>query len=127
MKKLVASLAVLMYLAFASGVIVNFHYCMGEYDSFQLYKSAGDWCTKCGMHVQKHGCCHDEVKIAKLQDDHQTSSVSFELKSIQPEIIIIPDFFADEINNDLQVDYLNHSPPLLKGQEIYLQNCVFRI
>src|SRR3982751_84346 len=90
MKKVLGSFAVFIYLAFACGVIVNYHFCMDRYDSFQLYKTASDWCSKCGMHAKKHGCCHDEVKIVKLQDDHQTSSVTFELKDIQPVAAILP-------------------------------------
>ena len=80
------------------------------------------------MHVSKsHGCCHDELKIVKLQDDHQTSTASFELKSLPPAVITLAEFRLVETSNDRIVDYLNHSPPLLHPQEIYLQNRVFRI
>lgn len=127
MKKLLASFAVTIYFAFACGVIVNYHYCMGSFDSFQLYKTASDWCGKCGMHAKKHGCCHDEVKIVKLEDDHQASFVSFDFKTYQPAAVIPGLAAVDLINNDLQTDHLNHSPPLLRPQEVYLFNCVFRI
>jgi hypothetical protein len=128
MKKILASVAVTIYFAFACGVIVNYHFCMDRYDSFSLYKSSRDWCGKCGMHVKKsHGCCHDEIKIIKLQDDHQVSTASFQFKSVQPAITFLPVFIVAETNNGCTIDHLNHPPPLLHGQDIYLQNCVFRI
>jgi len=128
MKKLFASFAVTIYFAFACGVIVNYHFCMDRFDSFSLYKTSTDWCGRCGMHISKsHGCCHDELKVIKIQDDHQTSSAGFELKNIQPLVTTLPDFIAAEVNSDRSVDHLNHSPPLLHGQDAYLQNCVFRI
>ena len=128
MKKIIASFAVTIYFAFACGVIVNYHFCMDRFDSFSLYKTSGDWCGRCGMHIKKsHGCCHDEVKIVKLQDDHQTSSVSFQFKTAQPAIIVLPEFIAAEINNELVVYHPDHSPPLIDGQDTYLRNCVFRI
>jgi hypothetical protein len=128
MKKVIASFAVTIYFAFACGVMVNYHFCMNRFSSFSFYKASTDWCGLCGMHISKsRGCCHDEVKILKLQDDHQTSSVLFQFKTFQPAITFLPEFSAAEINNDLSVDHLNHSPPLLHGQDTYLLNCVFRI
>jgi hypothetical protein len=128
MKKLLASFAVTIYFAFACGVMVNYHYCMGSFDSFQLYKPASDWCGRCGMHIKKsHGCCEDVVKIVKLEDDHQTSSFSFELKVLSPAMVTLPVFIAAELDTDLSIDHLNHSPPLLTQQDVYLKNCVFRI
>jgi hypothetical protein len=127
MKQVFASIAVFIYFAFVTGVMVNFHYCMDEYSSFNLYKTSSDWCAKCGMHVKKNGCCHDEVKILKLQDDHQTSNFTFQLKSLEPVVAELPDFIISTPENKLTVPYLNHSPPLLSGNDVYLQNRVFRI
>jgi len=128
MKKIIASFAVSIYFAFACGVIVNYHFCMNRFSSFSFYKTATDWCGLCGMHTSKsRGCCHDEVKIIKLQDDHQTSSVFFQFKILHPAITWLPEFVAGELSNDISVDHLNHSPPLLYGQYTYLLNRVFRI
>ena len=129
MKKIIASFSVIVYFAFACGVMVNYHYCMDRYDSFHLYKSSGDWCTRCGMHAKHQGCCHDEVKILKLQDDYQTSSVSFAFKNIQPAAIEPSEFLAVTLlHKEIALNKTDHSPPLLlQGQDICLQNCVFRI
>lgn len=128
MKKILVSLAVIVYFIFACGVLVNLHYCMDRYDSFRLYKAASDWCTRCGMHTKNNGCCHDEVKIVKLQDDYQTSSASFAFKNIQPLAIDCGEFLSTGLlksNEPLIVT--GHSPPLLSQQDIYIQNRVFRI
>jgi len=128
MKKVIASLTVVVYFAFACGVMVNYHYCMNSIDSIRLYKTTSDWCTNCGMHAAKHGCCHDEVKIVKLQDDYQTSSASFVFETIQPVITTPSEFLsAVLLNDESKADKTDHSPPLLPTQEVYLQNCVFRI
>jgi hypothetical protein len=129
MKKIIASFSVIVYFAFACGVMVNYHYCMDRYDSFRLYKSSSDWCTRCGMHTNGHGCCHDEVKIVKLQNDYQTSSVSFALKHIQPVVSTPSEFLSVTLlNEDIVLNKTDHSPPLLlPRQDTYLQNCVFRI
>jgi len=80
------------------------------------------------MHAKKRGCCHDEVKIAKLQDDHQTSFASFEFKNIQPAVIAPSEFLSVALlNENVSVIKTDHSPPLLPQQDVYLQNRVFRI
>ena len=128
MKKLIASLTVIVYFAFACGVLVNFHYCMDRYDSYSLYRAKSDWCPKCHMHTGTRGCCHDEVKIVKLQDDHQTSSVSFDFKNIHPVVTAAAGFLSViSIDQDIALHKTDHSPPLLSQQDIYIQNRVFRI
>ncbi len=128
MKKLLASFTVIVYFAFACGVMVNYHYCMDRYDSFSLYKATGDWCPKCQMHAKRHGCCHDEVKIVKLQDDHQTSSAFSSIENIQVAITTPSEFLSVTLLNEgTALNKTDHSPPLLSQQEVYLQNCVFRI
>jgi hypothetical protein len=127
MKQILASFAVFIYFAFVTGVMVNSHFCMDRFDSFRLYKTTSDRCGRCGMHTDKKGCCHDEITIIKLQDDHKTSSFSFDLKNLDPIVTDLPEFIALEMSNDRSIDHLSHSPPLLSMQDTYLQNRVFRI
>ena len=128
MKKSIASFTVIVYLAFACGVLVNFHYCMDRYDSYSLYKAASDWCPKCHMHTGDRGCCHDEVKIVKLHDDHQASQFSFDLKNIHPVLVATSEFLLVSLaDQDIALHQIDHSPPLLSQQDIYIQNRVFRI
>src|SRR5204863_547553 len=129
MKKIVASFTVLVYFAFTCGVMVTYHYCMDRYDSFRLYKPASDWCSTCGMHTKGTGCCHDQVKIVKIHDDHQTSSVLLSVDKLQPLITTPSEFLsAVLLNDDVTLNKTDHSPPLfLSDRDVYIQNCVFRI
>ena len=128
MKKSIASILLVLYVAFSTGVVISFHYCMNEFDSAQLGAKEFETCGRCGMHVtDSGGCCNDEVKIFKIDDDQQVSASGFNFSS--PDIIVnIPPVWDNvtSINSTHQLYLNNHSPPLSK-QDTYLQNCVFRI
>src|SRR5687768_7528287 len=79
-KAFVAILAVL-YLAVASGVEMNIHYCMGEVASVEYGSSKDDLCGKCGMESKK-GCCEDETAVLKIDDSHQLSQLSWSFPAI---------------------------------------------
>ena len=131
MKKISVIIVTFLYFAISSGMIVNLHYCMNSFSSADFNPvTSKKACDICGMDKEKsHGCCHDEVKLVKLQDDqNKTSQVSYDITSFQ-SIAVIPSRFiaasfynADEIN-----DRPDHSPPLLTRQDIQIKNCVFRI
>ena len=129
MKKVVASISVLIYFAMTCGVIVNLHYCMGRVQSVDFYGTEKKICDKCGMSLDKaHGCCKEEVKIIKLQNDQNKSQVSFSIKNIVSAVTIPSEFIVASVYNaDKSFQYNDQSPPLLNGQDTYLQNCVFRI
>jgi hypothetical protein len=128
MKKLIASFTFIVYFAFACGVMVNYHYCMDRYTSFGLFTSASDQCSTCGMQIDHKGCCHDEIKIVKLQNDYQTSSFAFVCKLAAPTIFIHSEFLVSPLYNEKnELNKTNHSPPLLPFHDIYLQDCTFRI
>jgi len=127
MKKIIASFTVIVYFIFACGVMVNYHFCMDQYHSFSLYQAANDKCATCGMHAKKHGCCHNEVKIVKLQNAYQTSSASFSINTFPSIAFTSPFLFADLFKEEIFSNTSDHSPPLLARQDVYLQNCVFRI
>ena len=126
MKKGIAAILLFFYFAFSTGVIISYHYCMDEFDSVQLGAKTTDICGKCGMHTGNMGCCNDEVKIFKIQDDQQTVAFNFKFESPMANIESSP--VRDETNviSTRQFFANTHSPPLSK-QDTYLQNCVFRI
>lgn len=120
----------LCYLAFSSGVIINSHYCMNRLASTQLFQTGSKECGKCGMHIDdSHGCCRDEVKMVKMDDDQKVSaSVSLEIAALKMPVQIPSEFIsASFINVPLQESLDEQPPPLLKGQETYIRHCVFRI
>lgn len=130
MKKLVVITLLICYLAVSAGVIVNFHYCMDRLASAKLYEQKSKKCGQCGMHTEdSNGCCRDEVKVVKMDDDQQVNfGFSYSLPSLdalshETSEFIIASFY----NVPLLRHYQNHSPPLLSAQDSYLQNSVFRI
>ena len=130
MKKIVVSIALVCYLAVSSGLIINFHYCMNRLASTEWFTMEGKQCEKCGMEMHKsHGCCHDEVKVVKMEDDQKlTSSVTFELPSLDMPAQVPSEFIATSFyNSNVTTDPDNHPPPLLSDQDTYIANCVFRI
>ena len=129
MRKVIASFAVVIYFTFACGVMINYHFCMDRYTSFSLYQSATNSCFTCGMQAKKHGCCHDEVKIVKLQNDYQNAASGFSLKNIHaPSTPSLSSYSCQPLTAAYLPNSADHSPPLLlPATGIYLQNCVFRI
>lgn len=129
MKKLIAAISLLVYFTATSGVVINSHYCMKKLVSVHLFENQSAECGLCGMDMHDNsGCCRDEVKVVKLvQDQIKIPVTSFEF-SAPPLIINHSDFFAAVILiTEKQPNSINHSPPLLSEQDIWLQNNVFRI
>jgi hypothetical protein len=130
MKKVLIGILAILYLAVSSGVVMELHYCMGKLAGVELYGGHDDKCGRCGMtEKKKSGCCHDELKIYKLEDAHKnaTNAISFD-----KAIVAI----VHQYNNYaawLQPAYPAfiqppvHSPPDIGGPPINIANCVFRI
>jgi hypothetical protein len=130
MKKIWVPIVLICYLGVSTGVVVNFHYCMNKLASTELFAIKGKKCGKCGMNMHKaHGCCRDEVKVVKMEDDQKlTPAISYELPPADALFIVPSTFIATSFYNvPVQRHYQNHSPPLLTEQDTYLDNCVFRI
>jgi hypothetical protein len=130
MKKVLAPILLVCYLAFTSGVMVNFHYCMNRLASTELFAMGSESCGKCGMDIDfSHGCCRDEVKIVKIDDDQKTGPAFILDSPLQPQLFIVPSEFIvasfENVPNDDQ--YWEHSPPLITKQDSFLRNRVFRI
>lgn len=101
---------------------------MDRFDSFQLGTDGSDYCPKCGMYTsESNGCCHNEVKIIKIQDDQLASAFHFHFESpaavhLSPVILQNVDISCSKGKYHVN----NHSPPFSK-QDTYLLNRVFRI
>lgn len=122
----------LIYFAVSSGVIVNMHYCMNRFASADFgFAASQKECGKCGMHKDKsQGCCHDEVKLVKIEDDQNKSmQMAFDFTSVKtvatiPSVFIATSFYNDNKEGSYHTD---HSPPIPNEQDTYLWNNVFRI
>jgi hypothetical protein len=130
MKKFIASIVLVCYFAASCGVIMDFHFCMNKLSSVHLFKTSVDKCARCGMQLhQAQGCCRDEVKVVKMQEDQNKIPVLvYTIPSID-QLVSIPSEFiiAPFTNTPAQRHFHNHSPPLLSLQDTYLRNGVFRI
>jgi hypothetical protein len=128
MKRVFAAITLVIYLAVSSGIVINFHYCMDELASVQLYETQTSICGKCGMAKKSLGCCRDEITVIKLTNDQLTSTTPASVEAPVFELII-PSLLTEEleIGKTTINDWQNHSPPLLPGKNIYLVNRNFRI
>ena len=129
MKKALLAILLVSYLAVSSGIVVNFHYCMNRLASTEWFAMEGKQCGKCGMSMHKsHGCCHDEVKIVKMDDDQKlTSSIAFDLPTLDMPAQVPSEFISTSFYNSNVTANPDNPPPLLSDQDTYIANCVFRI
>lgn len=66
----------LLYITAVSGVMVTFHYCGQELESWNLYSDKSS-CEddSCGDEMDKNdSCCQDEVVVAKVNSDQEVLS-----------------------------------------------------
>ena len=127
---MVAFIALVCYLGVSSGIVINYHYCMNRLASTRFFATEKKYCSKCGMHTKKsNGCCHDEVKVVKMQQDQNTfSGFPYNIPALAASMHVASEFMAASIlNGQGQRHFRNHSPPLLSAQDTYLQINVFRI
>ena len=128
MKKVLASILLVLYITASSGIVINLHYCMNRLSSAKLSIVKSEICSKCGMESNdRNKCCHSEVKVIKIQDVQKLSElnynfISFKLYADRP-FVIMNEALASTDDFSFVSD---HSPPISK-QDTYLVNCVFRI
>lgn len=130
MKKPFVVILAVYYLAITSGVTVNLHYCMKRLASVEWFGAKSDKCGRCGMDTHKSNkCCHDELKVVKLDEDHLKAPVTeFAFSVDQPVIPAYSSFITSFLfNTDIVNHYDQYPPPLLSAQDSYLQHNVFRI
>lgn len=120
MRILLITILSILYLAASTGVSLNMHYCMGELAGTALAKPLdNEKCGKCGMekeHGKDNGCCKDENKLLKAQEQNSGSKI---LISTGFDIISdLPEYY----NNNLAISYaeryfntnLPNGPPLIE-------------
>lgn len=124
-KALISALAV-MYMTITSGVMVNVHYCMGEFAALSFGNEADSHCGKCGMEDQA-GCCHTDHQLVKTDDNHLLVQNLFEgfglaealvpAASAEPQLSLV---------SHSSSSYYHH-PPDQRLNKLRLYNGVFRI
>lgn len=128
MKKAAAAILLLVYFTVTTGFTVSVHYCMNKKVAVELGYSGKKDCDTCGMKKAKSkGCCKDDVRVVKMQSDHNAA------KFVHPDFstALLPASFGEpaaaSLFSSVEEDYpLAHGPPL-SAQDTYLLNCVFRL
>jgi hypothetical protein len=127
MKKSLAILLAVVYLAVSGGVAMTVHYCMGEVAAVGIGHSESDECGDCGM--ENSGCCHDDFKIVKISDYHGwPSQPSQEFKydcSSEAFHPIATRVRAAEGHPETRP--LAHAPPGASDIPLRILHCVYRI
>lgn len=126
MKRIIALIVSLSFIAASSGATVNIHYCRGKVSSVSLSFLPTASC-KCGKKT-KMGCCKTETRFVKLTDNTKQTSLTtapavpaIEWAPIASQVIFQPVLSADGIIP------ISSSPPGSERQAVYLRNRVFRL
>ena len=124
-KKILVTILAFVYLATASGATLHMHYCMGKIYSVDFVKKED--CSKCGMQAND-GCCTDEFKVIKVDDNHHL---------VSNDISLAPSFTTLLTNYNLTSPVFsdvaassatpNNSPPPSGRTSLYILNRVFRL
>lgn len=132
MKRFFAFILLLVYSVTSIGATVQLHYCMGKLSGWSLALTDlhSKECSKCGMekmHSDK-GCCHDENKLLKIQDDQRANYVSLEILKLPVAAPIIADHsIAYLVSQKNELLPKGNAPPVIGDPDLCIRNCVFRI
>jgi len=83
--------------------------------------------------MEKHensdkGCCRDESKLLKIQDDQKANHLAFEISELSVSAPVIANYdlaYSLPKINELLPD--SNAPPRSSDVDICVRNCVFRI
>ena len=128
MRRTILLIMAFCYLASATGVAVQWHYCMGKLRSIDFSSlSHSERCSKCGMQKKENSCCNDAVAFSKVTDAHQqTGALAYNPLSASdhlPECIHSVASVTEAIFHPAV--FKISPPPLLKPNRSVLF-CVFR-
>jgi hypothetical protein len=124
MKRLTAILLALIYISTTSGIVINTHYCMGKIAEIALGASGSATCDTCGM--ENEGCCHDDLQVIKLTDNHHYSAIYFEVSDVHALVPARTELVEPEISVWISYGSLaNHSPPFAVSRNVLF--CIYRI
>jgi len=139
-KRFLVTILAFVYLSTSVGATVHLHYCMDKLVAWGLRheKTGKKSCLYCGMaktNENKHcgkeskGCCKDEQKIVKLENDQKISEASFKFLQIPVEATapIFSDYSLEYVFSLTEGYPLTHAPPRTQNISLFVLNCVFRI
>ncbi|HVI48762.1 MAG TPA: hypothetical protein VM802_28090 [Chitinophaga sp.] len=134
MKKALALILALFYVATSTGATIHMHYCMGKLMEVEVWNAKVKKCEKCGassyhskMCAKK--CCRDEHKTVKLEKDQQAAAhVSWLMQAAAIATPVSFIEFAQPHTVPLAVEYpTGLAPPRSSHVPVHIMNCTFRI
>lgn len=131
MRKLTIFILALFYITTTTGATMHLHYCMGRLVNWGLWQKDSGVCGKCGMEKnssEENGCCKDEQKQVKLDNDHNASAG---YKHLQTTPIATGHNFPEaslSVNDNISKKIpLSHAPLRCCSIADYILYCIFRI
>ncbi|MFI5204994.1 MAG: hypothetical protein ACHQF2_10900 [Flavobacteriales bacterium] len=120
MKKIVHIFLLTIYLPAALGVGFNVHYCGGEVESVNVF-AYEDGCI---CHDNEAGCCNDDWKYVKLDDNSQRTQASASLNITLLPLFVQPvtpcnTLFVASCNK--KTDGTGFDPPIAFSEPAYLR------
>lgn len=132
MKKFLAFILTIFYLASTTGATVHMHYCMGKIVDKSFWHNDDKECSKCGMEKTSedgNGCCKDEEKQFKIDNEHKITETSF--PALQMDVALSTLHFEKpqtfQFTSVIEENPVSNAPPGTASIAIYKRNGVFRI
>ena len=129
MKKILLTILTFFYLMLSTGFSVELHYCMGKFSGINFTCNQNRKCQKCGMTEKKEGCCKDEIKFFKLEDNFKNSN--FHIGSNVFKVISVKPYFPNwNFSSEILFVHTNFcvsEKPCYYRPPLFVRNCVFRI
>jgi hypothetical protein len=127
MKKALLIPVMFAYMLAYTGILVNFHYCMGHLRSTDMGWSTKSTVENCGMKMKMLSCCQDKSQFFKVDDNHKAIATDYHFDApialIQPVLFIIPTAFVSNVS--LIVPKANAPPP--RQVPLHIFHCAYLI
>ena len=131
MKRLSAFIILIIYFVTTTGATLQIHYCMGKFAGWSIAGNSTKECGKCGMKQEPNednGCCKDENKLVKIQDDQKANYLSFEISKPAASVpVVAENNFTYPISVAKELLPQSNAPPRSCYIPLQITNCVFRI
>ena len=126
-KKVTIIFLSVFYLVFASGFILNSHYCGGKLKKTSLFASNENGC--CGSKKKSKGCCKDKTTVIKVQENHQATKVAQVNNPTTHLVALVSQQLLFIINccGEVKVASNYHAPPVIYDNPLYLKHRVLLI
>jgi len=132
MRKSLALIVAIVYLSTTTGATIHMHYCMGKLADWGLGHNRSKTCGNCGMEKSEekdNGCCKDEHKFVKNDNDQKTAEAL--VITFASQVIDLPiEYFSVldiPVSSVTEKHPVSHAPPRSNGVAVYIRNCSFLI